>query len=161
MQSFLNPWHTILLWFFWTKTPSYRPLSQPPAPLRLCHLWHCVTAQKSAFKWTLLIPGTEKWHHHYGPQLHNHSLSGRGERQSLPLSHCNRCAHSSIEERAHGSRLTTIGRVVQSKTPEPETLSVLYGSARLRAVCVLVECFIGFVLAKLLVLLLISLMSEN
>ena len=30
---------------------------------------------------------------------------------------CNRCAHSTIEERARGSRLTTIGRVVQSKTP--------------------------------------------
>ena len=54
---------------------------------------------------------------------------------------------------------------MQSKTPEPETLplcSVGEGgtSARLRAVCVLTEGFIGCVLAKLLVLLLNSIMSE-
>lgn len=49
-----------------------------------------------------------------------------------------------MEERARGSWPTTIGRVVQSKTPEPETLSVLQYC--LRVVLFLSKGFIGPVL---------------
>lgn len=54
------------------------------------------------------------------------SLSVSVPKDNLCL-RANRCGGGcSGEERAHGSRLTTIGRVVQSKTSEPETHWLLY-----------------------------------
>lgn len=118
----------ILLWFSGSELPPLSsPLPQPPPALHLCHLWRCVTAQKSAFKGTLWFRALRNDITIKGPNCTITLCQSRAERQSLPQSHCNRCAHSSIEERARGSRLTTIGRVVQSQTPEPKTLSVLYG----------------------------------
>lgn len=103
----------ILPWFSGQNSLLSPSLPSSSASLAPVALHNC---EKVIFHENALILGTEKWHHHLRPQLHNHSLSGGGERQSLPQSHCNRCAHSSIEERVRGSRLTTIGRVVQSKT---------------------------------------------
>lgn len=144
----------MLLWFSGPKfTPFYHPLSPAPrfpACLPPVALHNC--SESPFFKGTLWFQAQRNDIITIEcPQLHNQSLSGHSERQSLPQSHCDRCAHSSIEERARGSRLTTIGRVVQSKTPEPEMISVQYGRVEPagQCVCVLTECFMGFVLAKL------------
>lgn len=153
----------------WTRTPPsyYHPISQLPTSLHLHHLWCCITAQKVSFS-----RGRCDFRHREmtsllrAPNCNNQSLSGHSERQSLPQSHCDRCAHSSMEERAHGSRLTTIGRVVQSKTPEPETLSVLYGrvepAGRWSCVCVCSQwVFYGICVGKDVHLLRISAILEK
>lgn len=136
---------------------SCSSVSLPPVALRNC--------SEVSFQGDALIPGHREMTSLLGAPTAQ-SLSVRPRRKTISASEPlqQMCP---FQYRGEGSRVKADNNRQSCAIQNPWTRDALcsvregWASACLRAVCVLTECFIGCVLAKLLVLLLASVMSEN